>query len=208
MSKYPRYQDYVIKEGKLVAEFEQMYVDFDDPWEQSTREQFAIEKQVTLETVKQQGFKRVLEYGCGLGHFSGKLSNISEAVLGVDISNTAISKARMRYPNVSFKQADILDWQVIKEFQPDCIILAEISWYVLEKLPVFRRYIRDNLQGCGFIHLLNTYAQGKQAYGNDYFTNLTEIMGFWSDIEFEEWGEFSRKDLQGNKRTFCFGFIK
>ena len=30
MKKYDKYQDYVIKDGKLVGEFEQMYKDFDD----------------------------------------------------------------------------------------------------------------------------------------------------------------------------------
>ena len=34
MPKYTRYQGYVIKEGKLVAEFEAMYQDFGDPWKQ------------------------------------------------------------------------------------------------------------------------------------------------------------------------------
>ena len=65
MSKYPRYQDYVIKNGKLVAEFEQMYKDFEDPWEQTTREQNALEKYVALELVRQHGYKRVMELGCG-----------------------------------------------------------------------------------------------------------------------------------------------
>lgn len=33
--KYQRYQDYVIRDGRLVGEFEEMYRDFDDPWGQS-----------------------------------------------------------------------------------------------------------------------------------------------------------------------------
>ncbi len=33
MKKYSKYQDYVIKDGELVGEFEKMYQDFDDPWE-------------------------------------------------------------------------------------------------------------------------------------------------------------------------------
>jgi hypothetical protein len=37
MKRYKKYQDYVIKDGKLVDEFEQMYQDFEDPWEQSER---------------------------------------------------------------------------------------------------------------------------------------------------------------------------
>ena len=31
MKKHKKYQDYVIKNGKLIGEFEEMYKDFDDP---------------------------------------------------------------------------------------------------------------------------------------------------------------------------------
>ena len=48
MTKYNRYQDYVIKDGKLIGEFETMYKDYEDPWEQSTREEYAIEKSYRL----------------------------------------------------------------------------------------------------------------------------------------------------------------
>ena len=41
--KYPKYQDYVIKNGKLVGEFEQIYQDYEDPWHQS-KEEWASEK--------------------------------------------------------------------------------------------------------------------------------------------------------------------
>ena len=50
--KYTRYQDYVIKQGKLVGEFDDMYKDFDDPWHQSTLEVFASEKVVGLNLLK------------------------------------------------------------------------------------------------------------------------------------------------------------
>ena len=49
MTKYGCYQDYVIKDGRLIGEFEGMYQDFDDPWEQTTREKYALEKLIGLE---------------------------------------------------------------------------------------------------------------------------------------------------------------
>ena len=48
MPKYERYQDYVIQDGRLIGEFEQMYQDFDDPWHQTVHEQFASEKAVGI----------------------------------------------------------------------------------------------------------------------------------------------------------------
>lgn len=49
MRKYKCYQDYCIKDGQLVAEYQEMYKDFDDPWEQSIRENYALEEIVGLE---------------------------------------------------------------------------------------------------------------------------------------------------------------
>jgi len=46
--KYEKYQDYVIKDGKLVGEFEQMYQDFDEPWQQTVREEYSSEKSVGI----------------------------------------------------------------------------------------------------------------------------------------------------------------
>ena len=40
-SKNTKYQDYVIKDGKLVGQFEEMYQNFEDPWEQSVKEEWA-----------------------------------------------------------------------------------------------------------------------------------------------------------------------
>ena len=43
MTKYSRYQDYVIKDGVIIGEFEEMYQDFNDPWEQTTKEKSACD---------------------------------------------------------------------------------------------------------------------------------------------------------------------
>jgi hypothetical protein len=52
MRKYEKYQDYVIKNGKLVGEFEQMYIDHNDPWEQSKRDLYSSEWSIILNWVR------------------------------------------------------------------------------------------------------------------------------------------------------------
>ena len=64
MKRYEKYQDYVIKEGKLVGEFEQMYQDFEDPWEQSEREKFASEKAVHVNLIESLSCGSVVELSC------------------------------------------------------------------------------------------------------------------------------------------------
>lgn len=73
MPKYERYQDYVIKDGKLVGEFEAMYQDFDNPWDQSFREDSILSKSVVENILRQGDFKRPYEIGCGLGYFVEKM---------------------------------------------------------------------------------------------------------------------------------------
>lgn len=75
--KFPRYQDYVIKDGRLVGEFEQMYRDWDDPWHQSSLEEFASDRAFMLSLLQNLhqcfGRRRALEIGCGLGHFANRI---------------------------------------------------------------------------------------------------------------------------------------
>jgi hypothetical protein len=145
---------------------------------------------------------------CGFGDFTKRIHSVSGSALGVDISKTAIMKAKQKHSDVGFKVGDILNFDILSEYQPDCIIFAEISWYVLEKLAKFKRHLELNFKGVGVVHLLMTYPEGGQQYGKDYFVNLDEIMQYWDVVDFEKWGEFSTKQYKGGKRTICFGKIK
>lgn len=147
MKKYLKYQDYVIKDGKLVGEFEQMYQDFDDPWEQSTREKYSIEKKIGIELLKRDSKKNPLEYGCGFGHYTDELRRSLGFATGIDISKTAIKKAKQKYPKCNFFESDFLNFDTIKSVKPDAILLVEITWYVLEQLKDFKNILRENLGG-------------------------------------------------------------
>jgi predicted TPR repeat methyltransferase len=202
--KYARYQDYVIKDGKLVGEFEQMYQDFDDPWEQTTREQWASEKAVAINLVQKFNAKRVIELGCGFGHYTKRIADIGVDVLGIDVSETAIQKARLLYPNLQFAVGDILDFDLYRQYRPDIIVMAEITWYVLDKLDTFLKFVRSELPDTYLIHLLTTYPPGVQQYGKDKFTNLDEIMRYFG-MQYLEWGEMSYPEMEGCKRTYFIG---
>jgi len=210
MTKYNRYQDYVIKDGKFVGEFEDMYQEFENPWEQTDRERNAYEKKLALEFIKENGFKRIIEFGCGFGDYTAQLNKITDSAIGVDISKTAISKARARHPEVEFIVGDILDFDIMKNYNADCIVFAEITWYVLDKLSEFRSYLSTEVSGkeIGFVHLLMTYAEGVQKYGTNYFVDIEGIMSYWKEVDFMTWGEISLKEYDGGKRTFCFGKIR
>ena len=209
MTKYERYQDYVIKNGKLVGEFEQMYQDFIDPWEQTKREEHALEKIIGLELMRKYRHQRPLEYGCGFGGYTEKLRQVTGYGGGVDISETAIERAHHLYPECDFYVGDVLQEDILKQSNTDCICMIEISWYVLEKLAKFKQIMKNNMSGAGFFHTLMTYASGEQQYGKDFFTNLDEIKSFWGDaVDIREWGINGKQEYEGGDRTFIYGTIK
>jgi SAM-dependent methyltransferase len=205
MPKHPRYQDYVIAGGKLVGEFEEMYRDFDDPWEQTTREQFRSEKAVALNLIQQlqtgAGAKRVLELGCGFGDFAARATAFGVEAVGMDISETAILKARQRHPETRFVVGAIADHEKIKAIAPDIIVMAEITWYVLEELRDFIAFLKRDLPNAYLIHLLMTYAPGVQQYGKDHFTDIEGIKRYF-DYDYLESGLVH---YDGGARTWFLG---
>jgi SAM-dependent methyltransferase len=192
----PRYQDYVIKDGVLVGDFEGLYKTFDDPWFQSmpvhskdTRKRIVIDWLNRLKV--NQGTVNVVELGCGFGHFTELLRKEGFLVVGVDISQTAIEKARIINPECNFIQAQFSNFSLLEKYQPDVFVLAEITWYVLDELDEFisnlKRYAQNKSKPTYLIHLLATYPVGVQKYGCDKFSNLEEIMQYF-DLEFLEAG--------------------
>ena len=127
MTKYKRYQDYVIKDGKLVGEFEEMYQDFDDPWEQSERERFASEKAVCINLIESLPIQNVVELGCGFGQLTNRIQKACPSVTGLDLSPTAIKKASTFYPNCNFLVSEFPDLDLLRKLKPDCIVMAEIT---------------------------------------------------------------------------------
>ena len=200
------YQDYVIKDGKFVGKFEEMYQKFSDPWEQSTREKDSYEKLIGLEIIKKNNFSNVIELGCGLGHYTNSVKTFSKNAIGVDISETAIEKAKKNYPECDFLVSDIDNDSLYENV--DCIMMIEITWYVLDRLEKFKNII-SKFKGVGVYHTLVTYPKGVQKYGNDYFTNILEIVKYFSDvIEIEEYGELYQQKNNGCTRTYFYGKIK
>jgi SAM-dependent methyltransferase len=179
MPKYERYQDYVIRDGRLIGEFEQMYRDFDDPWHESKREQFSSDKAVGLNLLARlkahHGAKKVIEVGCGFGHYTARIAGVGLEAAGIDIAPTAIDKARRRHICAEFMVGTIDQHEIFRARKPDVIVMAEVTWYVLDHLQDFLHFLRAELPDTYLLHLLNVYPPGVQTYGVDFFTDLHGI---------------------------------
>jgi SAM-dependent methyltransferase len=175
-----KYQDLVIKDGKFVGEFEKMYQEFDDPWNQ-TKEDYvenSVSRQIVCNYINQYQINSMVEFGCGLGKTTNFISNKTNInILGVDISETSIIKSKKRYPELKFEVNDIENIDEYKDYE--CYFFSEITWYILEdnKIDKIFEIMKNKLNGKYFIHNLVFY-KGQQRYGLDYFSSLDQFIEF------------------------------
>ena len=88
----------------------------------------------------------ILELGCGEGHLTETLFADARSVIGIDISDTAIARAKARnLPNARFEAADFLRLQVsFAGF--DVIVLLEVLHYLSfeEQCEFFAKVAREH----------------------------------------------------------------
>ena len=179
-----KYQDFVIQDGKFVGEFEKMYQKVSDPWGQSRDFYYSsLSRRSICYFIEKYGIQSIVEWGCGLGRTTNyiKENTITDIdILGIDISETAIDKAKNFYPNLEFKTDNILNISKYKDF--DCIFFSEITWYLLEDNKIDRLFniISENFKGKNkfLLHNLVFYKGSVQQYGKEYFTNIDEFIEY------------------------------
>ena len=174
-----RYQDYVIKDGKFVGEFEKMYQECDNPWHQMEEADISYSRADTVNSIHRFKLRNVLEAGCGLGYFTAYLAEHCHnvCITGMDISGTAIKKAKSNFPRLTFVQGDLsnLDGKMLERY--DGIIFSEIMWYILDNLDTILKKLKDVLGG-GTLIVNQTFYKGGQQYGREFFTNQDEMIQY------------------------------
>ena len=121
------YQDLVIKDGSFVGNFEEMYQSFDDPWHQTEDGTFNdLSRETVIHYIKRHNIRNCVEIGCGLGKTMNYIqSKTNIEMLGLDISSTAIRKAKENYPKLSFKVDKIENLLNYSEYE--CFFFSEIT---------------------------------------------------------------------------------
>lgn len=177
MSKSQDSQGYVFQKGEdggltFVGDFEGYYRAAVDPWGQSgdeerMREYYSQSRQTLIDVLRRHGpLDNVLEVGCGLGYVVARLSaaGIAHRVDGLDISPTAIEKARRLHPEFRFHVADIGSPDFTAEERYDVVILNQMLWYVLENFQQVLDNVEKILIKDGVLVISNAFLQD-QKYG-------------------------------------------
>ena len=170
------YHDYVVKDGRMVGAFEEMYRHCADPWLQDAGP--SVEEDVAVSLVRGSAYRRILDLGCGKGRFSDRIREATgAAVVALDVAPTAISAGRARYPGVDFVAARVPPIPCCPGAF-DLVVTSHLLWYVLPELSSLFAEIRRTLAPTGRYLIVETfYHDGQQRYGNDVMEKPEDLLG-------------------------------
>lgn len=181
--KSKNYHDYVIKDGKFIGKFEEMYQNIEDPWFHGDADAPQYEVILYFFGIIQDNTKKdkpiILDIGCGKGAFTYRLKKKypESKIIAIDISSTAIWKAKEKYGKmgIDFIVLDILNDELPnKKF--DIIVISELFWYILHKINRFIIKIHSALDKDGIVIINQTfYGPNKQKYGNEIMTTPEDL---------------------------------
>lgn len=114
--------------GDTFDEFERLFRWSADPWNFETSRYEQERLQCLLGIVQQYPHDTVLEVGCAEGLFTSQLTKIAKDVVAIDVSPTALSRAKQRCPGTTFLHKSL------QEFSSDCkfdlVVCSETLYYI------------------------------------------------------------------------------
>ena len=112
------------------AAFDAMFDRSEDPWDFETSWYEERKRAVTLAALPARHLGRVLEVGCSTGVLTAELAARAESVVGTDLSERALERARRRLadqPHVSLQQLRAPQQWPAGRF--DLIVLSEVGYF-------------------------------------------------------------------------------
>ena len=176
------YRRYFIKsDGSFVGAFEGLYRHCEDPWDQTREAGRAPFKHLIILGIQELAERRVLDIGSGNGAYTQRMRVEAAAdVIGVEVSPTAVAQARSRYPLCRFEVASATEVGRFAEWKPAAICMCGLTWCILDSFVEVLKVMKCSFPGALLFHTLTFYPPGKQKYGTEYFTNLKELLPYFS----------------------------
>lgn len=96
--------------------------------------------QIIVDKIQREGFKTVLDLGCGPGQMAAMLkdSGIS-GYKGIDFSPFRIAFARKTCPSAEFVEADVVKDDSLETFPYDCVLMLEFLEHIEGDIEVISR---------------------------------------------------------------------
>jgi SAM-dependent methyltransferase len=111
--------------------FEDLYAGSEDPWDFATSDYERAKYADTFAALGDGRFARGLEVGCSIGVFTGQLAERCDELVGIDVSERALARARTR---LSGHAGVSLEHMTFPEELPlgpwDLVVCSEILYYL------------------------------------------------------------------------------
>ena len=110
--------------------FEDLYVKSPDPFDFETSAYEAAKYQHTVATLPRAHYKQAVEIGCSIGVLTSRLAEKCDNLLGLDISEQALVRARARCAHLAGVQ--FVRMAVPDEFPDqtfDLMVVSEVAYY-------------------------------------------------------------------------------
>jgi predicted TPR repeat methyltransferase len=105
-----------------------------DPWllESSAYEDRRYHQ--LMETIHDRRYDKILEIGCGAGAFTRRLAGIANTLLAIDISETAINRARTipstSGATIAYRVANVMEYDFAADEPFDLVVMTETIYYL------------------------------------------------------------------------------
>lgn len=170
------YHDYVIKDGRFVGAFEEMYRNCENPWPETEKD--LDENPVSSyapSIIRKYGFKKLFSVGSGKGlhanWLKGKVPGLE--IEGLEVSESAVKESHDKYPDIKVHCMDIKGLAT-QDFDFDVILLREVLWYILPEWERTAGILKEKYPGKHIILEITCY--DNQKYGRDYFDGPEDII--------------------------------
>ncbi len=202
-----RYQDYVIKDGVFVGEFEAMYRHSSEiPWHQDQTVD-AIFSDICVSIVRRCRPDSLLDVGCGMGYMADRLRRevpCLKKLTGLDISETAVAEARKMFPSIRFVAGDIKT--AIPGAKFEIVVSKDVLWYVADDLPGYVQALAERSNK--WIYIGQSFPSTRPYYGEDVLPDAASLMTLLKDIGYQVDYHVIERDADYGNREYAHALLK
>ena len=105
-----------------------------DPWLLESSAYEDRRYQQLMESINDRRYDKILEIGCGAGAFTRRLEGIANTLLAIDISETAINRARKIFATssatIDYRVANVMDYDFAADEPFDLVVMTETIYYL------------------------------------------------------------------------------
>ena len=160
------------EDGKVSSgdSLEDLYTQQEDPWRYATDPYELGKYAATLAALTRDRYPTGLEIGCSEGVFTQQAAARVDRLLGIDVSATAIDRARRRcaaLPHVEFRRIDFIRDDLSERF--DVVFCSEVLYYIPPwKRTEVARKIASWLKPDGHLVLVHTWQESTREWDDVY----------------------------------------